>query len=107
MRKKKLLKQGINKGTALKELEDMLNKADSAWPDKRKANDIVRKARRIAMKLKVHLPPNLKRRFCKHCYSYWKHGENVRVRTREKMLVFYCLECKKYSRFGLCERLSK
>ena len=101
MRRKKLLKQGINKGTALKEVEDMLKEADSAWPDKRKANDIVRKARKIAMKFKIHLPPKLKRRFCKHCYSYWKHGENVRVRTREKMLVCYCLECKKYSRFGL------
>lgn len=57
-------------------------------------------ARKIAMKFNLRLPRELKRKFCKHCYSYFKSG-NYRVRTRKKMVVYYCLKCKKYMRFKI------
>ncbi len=67
--------------------------------DKKLANEYVRKARRIAMKYKLRMPRSLKRRFCKHCYSYLVPGKNLRVRTHEGHVVYYCLECKKFMRF--------
>ena len=67
--------------------------------DKSLANRYVKLARELAMKYKVRLPSELKRQFCKHCYSYLVPSVNVRVRTREGKVIYYCLECKKYMRF--------
>jgi ribonuclease P protein subunit RPR2 len=63
-------------------------------------NRYVQLARKLAMKVNYKMPSNLRRRFCKHCYSYF-NGDNYRVRTREKMLVYFCHSCNRYSRFGL------
>ena len=67
--------------------------------DKKLANRYVNLARELAMKFKIRIPPELKRRFCKHCYSYLMPSINVRVRTREGKVVYSCLECKKFMRF--------
>jgi len=85
------------KREALVEVRDLFSLADK---DKKKANDCVRKARRIAMKVNLPLPKMYKRKFCKHCYNYFR-SNNVRVRTRNKMVVYYCLKCKKYMKFLL------
>ena len=65
-----------------------------------KANNYVKKARRIAMKVNLPLPKEYKRRYCKHCNNYFQSG-NYRVRTRNKMVVYYCLNCKKYMKFKI------
>jgi ribonuclease P protein subunit RPR2 len=67
--------------------------------DKKLANRYVSLARKLSMKYKVKIPTELKRRFCKNCYSYLKPGVNCRVRLRNKKVVYYCLECKHYMRF--------
>lgn len=64
------------------------------------ANRYVQLARKIAMKVNLRFPRELKRKFCKHCYNYFQSG-NYRVRTRDKMVVYYCLNCKKYMRFKI------
>jgi ribonuclease P protein subunit RPR2 len=79
--------------TLFKEAKDVFSK------DKALANRYVKLARELGMKYKVRIPSNLKRRFCKHCYHYLMPGVNLRVRTREGKVVYYCLDCKKYSRF--------
>jgi len=55
-------------------------------------------ARKIAMKAKVRIPPELKRKFCKKCHSYFRAG-NFRVRLQGKKVVYYCFRCKNYMRF--------
>ena len=65
-----------------------------------KANNCVKKARRIAMKVNLPMPKEYKRRYCKHCNNYFQSG-NYRVRTRNKMVVYYCLNCKKYMKFKI------
>jgi len=57
-------------------------------------------AKKIAMKVNYRMPSSYKRRFCKHCYKYF-YGDNYRVRTRAKMIVYYCNSCKRYSRIGI------
>lgn len=65
------------------------------------ANRYVTLARKIAMKTKTKLPSLLKRRFCKHCYSYLQPGVNSRTRTRNGKVTISCLDCKKFMRIEI------
>lgn len=76
-----------------KEAGAMFNK------DRKLANRYVSLARKIAMKYKVKIPKELKRRFCKNCYKFLVPGKNCRVRLKEGKVIYYCLECKKFMRF--------
>lgn len=67
--------------------------------DPKLANHYINLARRVAMKTRVRIPPELKKRFCKHCYVFLQPGVNCRVRTRNGKVVYYCLNCKEYMRF--------
>ena len=58
-------------------------------------------ARKIAMKYKVKIPRELKRRFCKHCFKFLVPGVNSRVRNTNGKMVIYCFSCKKYMRYSL------
>jgi ribonuclease P protein subunit RPR2 len=67
--------------------------------DKTLSNRYVEIARKIAMKFKIKIPRELKRKYCKHCYEYLVHGDNCRVRINESKVVYTCFNCKKYMRF--------
>ena len=84
-----------------KENIDMLfTEAKMAYKeDKKLANRYIALARKTAMKYKLKMPRQYKRRFCKHCYHYLMPGDNCRVRTARGKVVYYCLDCKKYMRF--------
>src|SRR3989344_8883510 len=55
------------------------------------SNKYVKLARKTAMKVNLRLPRELKRRFCKHCYSYLVPGKNSRVRIHKSRVIYYCL----------------
>jgi ribonuclease P protein subunit RPR2 len=65
------------------------------------SNRYINLARKIAMKSRIRIPRELKRKFCKHCYHYLKSGVNLRIRTKDKKVVYYCSDCKKYMRFPI------
>jgi|SRR3989344_5022969 len=89
------------KEIALERINVLFGEAKDVFKkDKTLANRYVKLARELAMKYKVRIPVNLKRRFCKHCFNYLVPGVNLRVRTRNGNVVYYCLECKHYMRFG-------
>jgi len=91
-----------NKEIARERIKKLFSEADEVFSkDKKLANRYVSLARKIAMKFNLRMPKVYKRRFCKHCYSYLKPGKNLRVRTKNKKVVYYCLECKKFMRFPL------
>ncbi len=69
-----------------------------------KANRYVELARKIGMKVNLSIPKEYKRKYCKHCNNYFILG-NYRVRTRNKMIVYYCLNCKKYMKFKIQKSL--
>lgn len=84
----------------IKDIEEMFKEAGNVFKkDKNKANDLVRKARNLAMKSRVKLPSRLQKLFCKHCYSFLKAAINCRIRLQKGKVIYYCLECKKYMRF--------
>lgn len=63
------------------------------------ANRYVEMARKIAMKYKVRIPLQFRRRFCKHCKAYLVPGENLKVRTHNGKVVYTCIDCGKHMRF--------
>jgi len=87
------------KEMAQKRVRILLQEADSAFnSDKSLANRYVNLARKIAMKVQLKLPKELKRRYCKFCYSYLRPGVNSRARIRKGKVIISCLECKKFMR---------
>lgn len=81
-------------------MERVVQLFKEAEENPKKADRYVQLARKIAMKLNIKMPKQYKRKFCKHCYNYFQKG-NYRVRTRNKMIVYYCFNCKKYMRFKI------
>ncbi len=62
------------------------------------ADKHIKLARRIAMKYKIRLPSEMKKRFCKNCHIYLVPGVNCRVRIHKHRIIYYCFNCKHYSR---------
>jgi len=58
----------------------------------------VKLARRIAMKYKLRLEPQLKKKICKNCHKYLVPSVNCRVRLHKHRLIYYCWSCKHYMR---------
>ena len=66
--------------------------------DSKLSDKYVKLARRIAMKYKIRLPSELKKRFCKHCHKYLVPSVNCRVRIHKRRIIYYCMGCKHYMR---------
>ena len=94
-----------NKGKSKKEVLELVKNlfklAKIVFKDNPKlSNKYVKLARKNAMKVNLHLSNELKRKFCKHCYSYLVPGNNSRVRIHKSRIIYYCFNCKKYMRFN-------
>jgi ribonuclease P protein subunit RPR2 len=99
--KYKIMKEKAKKQANLDILKYFDMAKDTFKKDKKKANLYVHKARLLAMKHNLSFPADIKKFFCKNCYSYIVPGVNCRVRTREGKLIYYCLECKNYMRIPI------
>ena len=84
--------------TALNDICAFFAKAKIA-KDSLIAKHFVQKARKLAMKYRIHLPVSIKRQFCKHCDTFFVPSDNVRVRTSNGKVVYTCMICKKFMRF--------
>jgi ribonuclease P protein subunit RPR2 len=94
------------KKIARERIETLFVQADEAFKERPALADrYVELARKIAMKFKVRIRPELKRRFCKHCHAFLKPGINCRIRLGEKKVIYYCLGCKRYMRFPFSKRV--
>ena len=94
------MKKKYKKSQVMPMIREFFGKAKLAFKkEPKKANDCVRKARKLAMKYKLRLPRDLKRSFCSHCYSFLVPSVNCRVRLQKKRVIYYCLNCRKYMRF--------
>ncbi|MEW6062795.1 MAG: ribonuclease P [Nanoarchaeota archaeon] len=90
------------KRVALLRVKQLFNEAEKEFKKHPERSDrYVQLARKIAMKVNLKLPKDLKRKFCRHCYSYLKPNVNVRVRIRKGKVIYYCFNCKKYMRYVL------
>ena len=93
------LNKDKQKRIALEKVQILLKEANTVFDENQAlANAYVKKARKIAMRVNLRLPLALKRKFCKHCYSYFKPGKSYRVRTKNGKIIYSCFYCKKYTR---------
>tara|TARA_B100000315_G_C14041000_1_gene347509 strand:- start:152 stop:466 length:315 start_codon:yes stop_codon:yes gene_type:complete len=67
----------------------------------KRANRHTNLARKTGMKLKTKLTSEQKRKFCKHCKTYLRPGNNSRVRIRDNKIIIYCQNCRKYTRIPI------
>ena len=87
------------KEIARERIQTLFKEAEKAFKNnKGLANRYVTLARKLAMKARIRIPPQLKRKFCKHCYKFLMPGVNARIRTRDGKVIISCLECKKFTR---------
>lgn len=99
MPKKQRLSKEQQQNIALQQVKTLLQEAEQFFPENRVwANRLVGKARRAAMKVKLKMPREYKRKYCKHCYAFLMPGVNARVRTRAGKVIISCLECKRFTR---------
>ncbi|MBI2650904.1 ribonuclease P [Candidatus Woesearchaeota archaeon] len=103
---KKYINKLKQKKTALERIDELFKKAKESFNKEPKlSNRHAQLARRIAMKYKVKIPAEFKRRICKNCHAYLVPGRNCRVRTRKGHMVYYCLSCKGFMRVGYKAKL--
>ncbi|MBS3123862.1 ribonuclease P [Candidatus Woesearchaeota archaeon] len=99
---KPLISKKEQKEIALQRIKILFKQAEQKFSrDSSLAHRYVTLARNLAMKVKLTIPLELKRRFCKHCYKYLQPGVNSRVRTRGGKVIISCLECKKFMRIPI------
>ena len=85
---------------ASERIEELFKQARLMFKEDSKLSDrYVKLARRIAMKHKVRISYEFKRRICKNCHRYLVPGVNCRVRTTRGHVTYYCLNCKHFMRF--------
>ncbi len=88
------------KKEALQVVNNLFNQAKIIFnKNEELANRYIKLARKTAMQVNLKIPKNLKRKFCRHCYSYLVPGKNSRVRIHKSRVIYYCFNCKKYMRF--------
>ena len=96
---KKLLKSGSSRRLITEHIKTLFTEAEKAFKkDPKLADRYVRKARRAAQRARMPIPYAFRKRFCRHCGSYWMPGNTVRVRLQKQKVVYYCLNCKHYTR---------
>ena len=85
---------------AKKRIKFLFEEAKNSFKKDSKLSDkYVKIARRVAMKYKIKLPSQLKKKFCKNCYKYFVPGVNCRVRIHKHRIIYYCLSCKRFMRY--------
>ncbi len=88
--------------TAHEHVNNLFKQADDAFNEDSSLSDrYVSMARSIAMKFKLKLKSEYKRKICKHCYKYLRPGVNCRVRNQTGKIVYSCFSCKKFTRFPI------
>ena len=102
MKRKHKEKPKKHKEIALERIKILFEQARIAFKDNPAlSNRYVKLARKLAMKYKVRMPRELKRKYCKHCYTYLRPPYNARVRIHNGKVVYTCYNCKKFMRFVL------
>lgn len=92
-------KKGLLKKIALKSVEYLRNvQIGHLYTDLKTAQSHSDTIRQIAMSTKIRLPRDIKRSYCKHCYSVFAPPVNCRVRLQKSKVVYYCSSCKKFTR---------
>jgi len=90
---------------ARERIEILFDRAREFFPANPGASDrCVEIARRIAMRQRVRIPREFRRRFCRRCSAYLVPGFTLRVRVRHGTVVTTCLRCGACRRYRMVKR---
>lgn len=93
---------------ALERIQILFRLADEVFQENpERAQRYVNLARRIAMRCRLKLPRELRRRICKYCKSLLRPGVNCRIRIRQRRephVAVTCFNCGRVSRYPLRRR---
>jgi ribonuclease P protein subunit RPR2 len=83
----------------------LFEEAEKAYPEHpERAQRYADLARKIAMRARVHLPRDLRRRICSKCKAYLVPGSSSRTRIRQRRephVAITCLKCGHTTRIPL------
>ncbi|MFX1299475.1 MAG: ribonuclease P protein component 4 [Promethearchaeota archaeon] len=84
--------------TVMNHLQTLFRQAEEVAPhDPALAQRYVQMARRIVIRTRIRLPPDLRHRYCHRCEHYLRPGVNSRIRLRTTgrsgSTVITCLSC--------------
>jgi len=89
---------------ARERIELLFERAREFFPEDPAASDrCVSLARRIAMRQRVRIPRELRRRFCRRCSAYLVPGSTLLVRVRPGKVVTTCLRCRAHRRYMMAK----
>jgi ribonuclease P protein subunit RPR2 len=87
---------------ARERIEILFERAREFFPEHPALSDrCVDIARRIAMRQRVRIPRELRRRFCRCCSAYLVPGSTARIRIHRGKVIVTCLRCSGHRRFRL------
>jgi ribonuclease P protein subunit RPR2 len=88
------------KKIARERIRILFEQADLASPaHPERSNRYVELARKIAMRQRVRIDRDLRRRFCHHCSAFLVPGRNMRVRIHRGNVVVTCRDCNRKMRY--------
>ena len=98
-------KQEFIKDIALQRIDKLIRYAsDTVKTNVELSRKYVLLARKIAMRVRIHLPKKYKRMFCKKCNTILIPGFNARVRVRQNRfsrVTVTCLTCGNIIRYPI------
>ena len=93
-------KNSTTKMVAKERITVLFQQAQEAFHEHpERSNRYVLLARRIAMRQRVRIDREFRRRYCHHCYVFLVPGQNMRVRVHRGSVVVTCGICNKKSRY--------
>jgi ribonuclease P protein subunit RPR2 len=88
------------KKLARERIDILFREADAVFPEKpEQAHRYVALARRIAMRQRIRMDRDHRRRFCHQCYRFMVPGVNMRVRVHRGRVVVTCKYCSSRTRY--------
>jgi ribonuclease P protein subunit RPR2 len=82
-------------------MENLFSEAEGVYSqDKILANRYASLAYKLSTRYKVPFTKEQKMRFCKHCGSFLKQGQNASFRLSKGNMVVKCFSCKSVRRLG-------
>ena len=96
------------KGIALESIVSLMGQAsENAEKKPELAKRYVELARKISSRYNVTIPAEWKRKFCKECFVFWEPGVTLKVRVRNRKVVYRCTACGGESGIGYGKRAGK
>lgn len=93
-------KNPTTKMVAKERISVLFQRAQEAFREHpERSNRYVALARRIAMRQRVRIDREFRRRYCHHCHSFLVPGQNMRVRVHRGNVVVTCGICNRKMRY--------